>query len=213
MKLILTILLLAASCSPAVRAQVTADKQIGSGPAMTDDLKGKLQLTASVIEKKHHCSNFVGFRVRLTFKNVGKSPAILDKRSLVAGLTVSRDLEAAAAKQYEIDSHYDFFGSGDYFDVDPSDMANFVILKPGEVFTVDTGVGSFWVANGTPPPKGYLNAGTHYLQLKVATWTYFADPAPISRKWSDKGFLWSEGLSSPPIPFTVEVDRQSPDCR
>jgi hypothetical protein len=213
MKLIPTILLLAISCLSTVHAQVTTGTGVRSGPAITADSKGPLQLSASVIEKKHHCSDFVGFKVRLTFKNVGKRPIILDKRSLVARLTVSRDLEAAAAKRYEVERRYDSFGLGDYFDVDPSDMSNFIILKPGEDYSLDTGVGSFWVADGAPPLKGYLNAGTHYLELKVVTWTYFTGPAPLSRKWADKGLLWIEGLSSPPIPFTVEVDHQSPECR
>jgi hypothetical protein len=212
MKRLPIILLLAAICSSVAGAQVTTGTDVGRGVSATADAKARLQVAASIIDKKHHCANFMGFGVRLTFKNVGERPILLDKRSLVARMTVSRDPEAAAAKRHEIDSHFEYFGSGDYFSADPSDMSNFITLKPGEEYALDRGLSSFWVADGTPPPKGYLNAGTHYLQLKVATWTYFADPAPFSRKWSDKGVLWSEGLVSPPIPFTVEVDRQIPEC-
>lgn len=200
MKLLSAILLLAALCPLAARAQAKADKE------------PRLRLTASIVEKKHHCSNFVGFTVRLTFENAGAKPILLDKRSLVSGLTVSRDPEEAAAGRHEVESRPEYFGSGDYFDVDPSDMSNIIKLKPGETYAIDRGIGSFWVAEGTPLPEGYLNAGTHYLQVRVATWTYFADPATFRQKWSNKGFLWTEGLSSVPIPFTVEVARQSPEC-
>jgi hypothetical protein len=213
MKRILTLFLLAALYSPAVIAQVTAGEDVGSGVSVKANPKARLQMTARVIEKKHHCANFVGFTVQLTFKNVGERPVLLDKRSLVARLTVSRDLEAVTAKRHEIDRHHDSFGLGEYFSVDPSDMSNFVTLKPGEDYSLETGVGSLWVAEGAPPPKGYLIAGTHYLQLKIVTWTYFADPAPFSSKWSDHGFLWTEGLVSQPVAFTVEVDKRSPECR
>jgi hypothetical protein len=165
--------------------------------------KAKLQLTTSIVEQNYHCSNYVGFKVRLMFKNVGTEPVILDKRSFIYGKMVSRDLEAVAAKQYETEGRYDLFDPA-YFNVDPSDMSNFIVLKPGEVYAFNDGVGSFWIDAGTPPRKGHLNPGTHFLQLKVSTWSYFTDANPFHQKWRDKGVLWSEGIISEPMPFTVE---------
>jgi hypothetical protein len=211
MKLTLALLLLALSCASTVLAQTIPDKKAENSPAKQDNSKAQLQLTTSVVERKHQCYNFMGLKVRLAFKNIGSAPIILDKRSFILGIMVSRDPEAAAAKQYETTGRYDLF-DGAFFNVDPSDMSNFLVLKPGEVYEKDEGVGSFWIDDRTPPRKGYLKTGTHFLQIQVNTWSYFTDSKLFEKKWRDKGVLWLELMTSLPMPFTIEKDSSLPIC-
>jgi len=87
---------------------------------------------------------------------------------------------------------------------EPSGMLSFVTLKPGETYGFDAGVGSFKVYSDEGKlPAGRLGRGTHYLQVKVSTWSYLKDPVPFRRKWMSHGLLWYEGLTSQPMPFTV----------
>jgi hypothetical protein len=212
MKLIIMFLLLAVGCSPIVCAQAADNKKPDGGLARPPASKAQLQLSTSLVERKHHCSNLMSLRVKLTFKNTGSEPIILDKRSFIGAEMVSHDLEAAAAKQYETTARYDLF-DGAFFAVDPSDMSNFIILKPGEVYEKTRGLTSLWLDDATPPREGYLSPGTHYLQIIVSSWSYFTDPKPLQKRWSDKGVLWLEGLTSLPMPFTVENDPSRPPCQ
>lgn len=142
MKLIPTLLLLAVSCTLMVRAQSMSGQKAESSQAEQADSKAQVQLTTSIVERKHHCSTFMGLKVLLTFKNTGSVPIIRDKRSFIIGFMVSRTVEAAEAKQYETTGRYDLF-DGAFFNVDPSDMSNFIILKPGEVYEKTEGLAPF----------------------------------------------------------------------
>lgn len=214
MRLIAAFMLLAASYAPSALAQSKPAGRTDSRSAEQSkqpDSEARLQFTASIVERRHVCSNFMGFRkVRLTFKNVGGVPVILDKRSFLVGSMVSRDLEAAAAKQYQATIRY--FDDGAYFNVDPSNMSTFVVLKPGEVYEKVDGVGSFFIDDQAPAPKGRLSPGTYFLQIKVSTWSYFADSEPFRERWKDKGILWLELMTSEPMPFTAEKNPSLPPC-
>ena len=63
-----------------------------------------------------------------------------------------------------------------------------------------------------PFPEINLRGGTHLLQIAVGTWPYVADPEPIQREWKGKGFLWTDGLLSEPMPFTVDKDEPITKC-
>jgi hypothetical protein len=211
MKLIPTLLLLAVSCTPMVSARSMPNKKAESSQAEQVDSKAQLQLTTSLVERNHHCSTFMGLKVLLTFENTGSVPIIFDKRSFIIGKMISRTVEAAEAKKYETTVRYDLF-DGAFFNVDPPDMSNFIILKPGEVYEKTRGIGSFRVTTETPPPLGYLNPGTHYLQIQVNTWSYFTHSVHFEKLWSDKGVLWLKLMTSMPMPFTAEKNLSVAEC-
>lgn len=202
-RLLAMLLLLASGCVSAVRPALATVRQRTPRPMKSVAKEPGLQLTTDVIERKESLGRYVGFNLRLTFKNVGGTPIILDKEFFLVRLLVSRDPAAAAAKQYESVSTYDYMGAVPPR-IEPSGVSDFVTLKPGEAHTFDTGVGSVKVHGGEGAPlKGELGRGGHYLQLEVSTWSYMADPAPFRRKWKRQGFLWYEELISQPMPFTV----------
>jgi hypothetical protein len=205
MKLRLTaiLLLLASGCVFEASPAVVTVRQGDHRPTKTAGVEPRLQLTTDIIERKEYLRQYVGFTLRLTFKNVGGTPIILNKDCFLLKLLVSRNPEAAAAKQYESVSTFDYMGAV-HPRSEPAGVSDFVTLKPGEEYTYDTGVGSLKVHGGEGEPlKGELGRGKHYLQLGVSAWSYMADPAPFRRKWRKQGFLWYEELVSQSMPFTV----------
>ena len=206
------ILLFALSCSPIVCAQATGNKKTGNSAHRTK-AETRLQLTTSVTDQVFCAPENLVLGLRLTFRNIGKEPVILNKRILFGGLMVSRDLKAAAARKYETSLRYDLFG-GDESESGlnpPTDLSNFVILSPGEQYELADRV-SVWTNDVTPQTGNNLRDGTHFLQIEVGTWPYIIDPKPYHKKWKGKGFLWSQGLTSQPMPFTVMKDRQIIKC-
>lgn len=129
---------------------------------------------------------------------------------------VSRNLDDAAAKKYALSIRYSDFdpGPGDGFYT--PDLSRFVLLRQGrgirirgEHFFPD----SFSLrAPARPFPENNISEGTHLLQVVVCTWPYVADPKPIRKEWKGKGFLWTAGLLSEPMPFTVDKDEPITKC-
>ena len=52
--------------------------------------------------------------------------------------------------------------------------------------------------------KDDLRPGAYFLQVRVATWFYFADPNEYRELWRNEGYLWSENMTSEPMPFKIE---------
>jgi hypothetical protein len=217
MKLVTLFLLFTLSCTP-VSIQATTGRKVSPRVADRTDSKARLQLTTSITKEVSCHPQHLSLTLRLTFRNIGNEPIILDKKSSVIGRhLVSRSLTAAAANKYEEDTRYESFNAdeiGFRFDP-PADMSNFIVLGPGETHTIEdprTRV-SFDVYEGTSDDKDSLRFGTHFLQIIVPTLFYPPSvAADLRARWRDKGFLWSEPLTSLPMRFEIEKDRQIIKC-
>lgn len=172
----------------------------------------RLQLTTSIVRARSCFKGHLGLELRFTFKNVGGQPVIIDKRSVISRALVSRSLSAATSKKYEQTIRADQWGL--YFAVDPSDMSNLVMIQPGEAYDLETGQTrvSLQVSEDMQESKSGLPPGSYFLQVEVTTWTYLEDPRRFKKAWSDKGYLWSEGLTSQPMAFAVEQNRPIVKC-
>jgi hypothetical protein len=198
-------------------ANITAMKIESAAPAPRNSLapsaaKARLKLTTSIVRERSCFPAHLGFELRFTFRNIGNEPVIVDKRSIITRTLISRSLTALASKKYEQVIRSDQWGL--YFAVDPSDMSNLVIIQPGEGFDLETGQTrvSLHVRKGRRESKGNLPPGSYFLQVEVATWTYLQDPTTYKKTWSEKGYLWSEGLTSEPMSFVVEQNRPIEKC-
>ena len=217
MKLILTCLLSALLCTPAAFAQRVPGENGRTESGAQTTARGQLQLTTSIIKHWSCGPGNLSLALKLSFRNAGTEPVILSKRILMGGLMVSRDLDDAAAKKYELSLRYtDYSAEPGFGFKSPTDLSAFSILRPGEVYeseehvSVPTHLGEQPAAD---PRRGLqLSDGTHYLQITVGTWPYVAPAAPLRRKWRDKGLLWSQGLVSSPMPFTVDRNQPAIPC-
>ena len=208
MRLISTLLILVGTSAGIILAQTTTDSR---NHALFRNLpKARLQLTTSILERKSCSRDHFGLRLRLTVRNVGEEPVILHKQRAISRIMVSINLAAASKKQYEQDLRYDdpTASSG----LDSPLFSDFTIVKPGELVEFEEPV-SVYLFNEKRKAERFLNEGIHFLQVDVGSWPYIADPTAFRKKWSDKGYLWFEGLTSDPMPFTIEKDRPVVKCR
>lgn len=209
MKRLVCILFLTVSSWTAV-AQSSQLGQNNNAP----EPEAKLELSTRVIEQRYTVesgSKLERMMLELIYTNVGKRPILLDKKSsLIHTRLVSRNLKDAAAKKYvhAVYSHFismqDFRVAGFRYEDPP--RSEFVKLQPGESYRLNQEV-HFSLFDGTKETKDDLRPGKYLLQVRVATWYYFADIEKYSKAWQDDGYLWSRDITSTPMPFTIEKRR------
>src|ERR1041385_8583984 len=189
MKSILPLFLLVLSSANAVCSQTVVTKNAHGKP--------QLELVTRIVEQHSCATHNLGFTMRFIVRNTGGLAVILDRNILISNVMVSRDSRSAATRRYEQELRYDLFDAPKSA---PADLSNFVILSPGNVYEFEDRV-SVTVNDGSPLFKVGLGPGTHFLQVGVATWYYRSDPIVFAKQWRDKGYLWSNALTSLPMPF------------
>lgn len=214
MKVLQVLLLMCLSCT------ITINAQTGSGSGgieMTvgeDSLHAQLQLTTSVGAQRYCSNGKLLFTLRLNFTNVGKESIVLDKRSsVIPKYTVSRSAKAAAEKKYEMKVHrlIGLDSAGLSYD-SILDESHFVTLKSGESYSLNEGF-SLPVYHGTDNKEDSLRAGNYVLQIAVSTWYYPRVSNVKGREqWRQKGYLWSDAVTSLPMSFKVEKNRSVVEC-
>ena len=151
-------------------------------------------------------SAFLRWTLVLTYTNVGPRPILLDKTSsFIYRAMVSRNLKSASAKKYEYDhsSFYaDFRAAGVRTESAPEEAA-FVKLNPGESYSLEKDFG-VQLYDGTKDNEDLLRTGNHFLQVGVMTWYYLYPADTYREQWRDKGYLWSQNMTSMPMPFLVK---------
>jgi|GEM_PF-3300554 len=192
---------------------MTLDQTIGNTRSHTlfqNLAKGQLELNTTILEQKSCSLDHVGFKLRLTLRNVGKGRVILHREKAISRIMVSGNLAGAATKRYEQEQRFDDPGAVTGFDT-PT-LSNFTMLEPGEGINFEESV-SVYLFKAKRRTEQFLRKGTHFLQVDVASGPYIADPAPFRSDWSEKGYLWFEGIISEPMAFTISNDRQITQCR
>jgi hypothetical protein len=174
-----------------------------------------LRLTTRIV-KERYCSDigssFLEWTLNLTYTNIGNRPVLLDKKSTwIYRSLVSRDLKAASADQYEQAPSSSYGDLSKWGFVSTPNEDSFAVLKPGESFDVEANC-RVSIYDGTPDTEDALHAGNHVLQIRVATWYYYADPKFYRDKWRSRGYLYSGNVTSLPMPFTIEQQRRFMPC-
>jgi hypothetical protein len=212
MKAISTLMSLVLFCGVAIPCLAIA---VPVGSSRVIEKKAQLELTISIVEQYSCAPDSLTLHLRLTYRNTGSKPIILDKRSvaIVDRHLVSRSLKDAVSRKYAQELRPEDFGANYGIDPhSPPDLSQFVIIRPGNAHEVDDTAGLV-VDDGTPVTKGALRAGPYFLQAEVGTWPYSSDIQPQLRlKWREQGYLWSQSLTSAPLSFAVEKNRPIRKC-
>ena len=168
------------------------------------DATVRLRLTTSIAETHHSMEDgLLNLTLNLNYLNTGARPILLDKKSsLIYRRIVSKNLKAVSACKYLHDISAHLIGAG-LLQAQEPERSEFVTLKPGESVTFKREI-SLSVYDGTKDTKDDLHPGNYILQVRVAAWFYYADPAEWEQKWGNQAYLWSENVTSEPMPFTVE---------
>ena len=204
MKILRPLLILCAACAVTVSAQSTPRS---GGVEMTqglDPLYAQLELTTDLIELRYCSNDSIQFVLRLNFSNKGKEPVILEKRSRsVSRLLVSRTFENAIKKKYEFT--VERLGGYDPANAVPYE-SNFIVLKPGESYRLEQ--------VERLHDRRSMRAGHYVLQMVVQNWPYFTSSNIEWRdRWRNKGYLWTDGITSVPMPFMVARKTTIMECR
>lgn len=171
-----------------------------------------LQLSTSVTEERYSMERstpLLRLTLNLTYSNIGHELILLDKKSsLIYRKLLSSSLKAAFKEKYQYDEVSSFIDvrsmqSAGMRLQDFPDRAAFIAVKPGESYTVSEPI-ILRLSDGTRDTADYLRPGSYYLQLRVATWYYIANPEIYREKWRDDGYLWSQDITSQPMPLTIK---------
>lgn len=192
----------------AVKAQKPDCVPITTAPR---DQAVRLQLTTSIAEARYsieYGSRSLLLTLNLDYQNVGTRPILLDKKSSrVYRKIVSKNLKALGACKYLYDASSHSIGveamKAAGFRFTEPEKSEFVTLDPGKYLRLEREI-MLSLYDGAKDTKDDLHPGNYVLQVRVAAWFYYADPAEWEQKWGNQAYLWSENVTSEPMPFTVE---------
>lgn len=179
------------------------------------DQQDQVQLSTTILNQQY-CfdgdSRRLQLALRLTFRNVGTIPILLDKASSTIDKTlISRNVKAANARKYVDESSY-------YYNLRKVGVREalpaksfFITLNPNEAYSIDTDLGLL-LYDGTKDSRDDLYPGSYFLQINVWTWYYPLPPKTYREEWREQGLLWSKTTTSQPMPFTVVKQVKVADC-
>lgn len=208
MKYLSFLLFVCLACVMSADAQLAADQNPVLMDSGADKHHADLQLTTSVIDQRYCNDGRVNFRLRFNFRNGGGETIVLDKRSsIVPRFTVSRNAQLAAAGKHKMVVEYLLGIDGQLLSLDPvPDEHQFVVLKSGDSHAEDH---AFII----PSNDRKLSPGNYVLQLSVLTWHYArASNIEWRNKWRDKGYLWTNSVTSIPMVFTIQRQPSLEKC-
>jgi hypothetical protein len=201
MKILHLLLILSVACAVTVNAQSPS-----RGVEMTqgqDPFYAQLEFTKNLIELRYCSDDSLQFVLRLNFSNKGKNPVILYKRYRSgAGFFVSRTFENAIKNKYQ-------FTVESLSGFDPADSvpdeSNFAVLKPSETYSLEQVVRLY--------NRKSMGTGHRVLQMVVPNWPYFMSSNIEWRdRWRNRGYLWTDPLTSVPMPFMLAKKATIVEC-
>jgi hypothetical protein len=201
-------------CALTVNAQTDTDRGGVKMSQGLDPLYAHLELNTDLIKLQVCSGDRLRFTMRLNFTNKGENVVILDKRSTaITQYMMSRNFKNAIKKKYEIKVpiFFGLDGVGMTMDSVP-DESQFVVLKPSETYSPIRVLTT--VFGDDSDGDGFRRfRELNFLQMEVLTWYY---PRASNIKWRDqwqtKGYLWSDPITSIPMPFKVENNTPVVNC-
>jgi hypothetical protein len=197
--------------------QVIAQTQANiSNPAV--DVQLKIQ-----IKEQRYCSaSKLQMDLSLNFINTGKDRLMFFKDGhRIAAYKVSRTLENALAKKYELD--VELFGSKMFYTKDFLDISPlidtptppddyFIVIPPGEVYRSEELLTILLEVNASTKQPD-LPEGEHFLEVTLVTWPDIAaSPDKFRERWKEYGYLYSKGIISAPVSFTFFNNTKTVRC-
>jgi hypothetical protein len=177
---------------------------------------GALKVTTRVLEQDYCTNGDVRMSLRFRYTNNGRESIILPKYSFeYFGYTISRSEKEAARHRHEMVAHISLETIIDQpFPTrgrEPSPQ-RFIILEPGQSYEVDTrpSRADFFMHRLSDQ---HLRKGRHVLRLNVSTWNEsIALARELAIVWRQYGVLWWEGITSEPMPFTIDEPSSRVKC-
>lgn len=197
--------------STVVDAQTASSKDGVLMSVGEDAHHAKLKLTTSIVDEHYCADGRLHYSLSFKFTNAGQQSVILDRfRPVVSGYMISGSERAASARKFQAHARtllgLDEEGMDSQSNLDES---RFIVLELGNSYEVTE---KFSLSIKDHQGRR-LRSGRHFLQVVVLTW-YHPRTSNIEwrEKWRQKGYLWSDSLSSDPMPFVVPNRLSVSDC-
>lgn len=203
---------------------------LGQTPKVRAELGAKLEAITSVLNQ-HACIDESGsdsqgkktwavrvdLELSIKYINVGQYPIILDKSNgTVGGQHISRSEQDAQTKKYEYVSLLDWLvtGSNPRKEDDEKPSASFIILNPREEYP---GKSETRLLIIQPEQYDLFSSGIHFLTLGM--WTQGGtlheanDIDELRTRWKKHGYLWTEGVTTNPMPIQLPKLESLKPCK
>ena len=176
--------------------------------------EGKLELTTELINQDYCIGDAdldgVSLKLRLRYRNIGSTPIILHKHSTTVYEVFVRK---SPDGEIETSAQLHYVSEGPLKVGEPS-LKSFVILKPQDSYLTETIIRVFVTRDETAHFPGAVSAGDHYLQVTIGTGIGSSETEGVlRRKWQAYGLLWTQPVTSKPMKFTIDKNRNVLDCK
>lgn len=181
--------------------------------------KPPLELSVQIVSQSYceinEKSAVLELQLKLRFRNVGKQKLILYK-----GHDLFFQSKILSAPENASGPYGVWLVNSRYFDeeIEPIDQPSpgkvFLTLSSGKTWVKDMTIGIGIVDAGVERGDSSIRPGDHTLQLIVSMWYKSRLLAQkLREQWLKIGLLWSDPLSSVPIPFGVQKPRIMAPCK
>jgi len=183
--------------------------------------RSDLQLEIRVIAQRYckavgDVTDNMKMELELRYTNLGKDRLILYKYSYnILRFSVSRNVEDALAKRFEVDATQTFYTDDSVLKIDDREFDKyFVILLHNESYRTTAEIVMPVSRDNSLRKPSDLSDGEHVLQVWVSTWPGNAEtsPADLKEKWRYLGMLWSKSVVSLPTRFEIQRPYQVERC-
>ena len=181
--------------------------------------KPPLELSVQIVSQSYCAINeqyaVLELQLKLRFRNVGKQKLILYKGHDLFFQSKILSAPGNASGPYGV-----WLVNSRYFDeeIEPIDQPSpgrvFLTLSSGKTWVKDMTIGVGVVDASIERGDSSIRSGDHTLQLIVSMWYKSRALAQkLREQWQKIGLLWSDPLSSVPIPFGVQKPRIMAPCK
>lgn len=175
----------------------------------------QLQLSTTTIREEYCDTDHLRLKLRFRFTNSGSETLILFKYSTAIFREMfSRSYKDAMERRYiqDVEPFVDPIISEPIESAIPNEQL-VISLKPGESYEIDDDF-HVLVFNGTKDTADYLRPGKYFLQIEVPTWWWSQPKAAMLReRWRKYGLLWSDDLTSLPMPINIQKSPSVVRCQ
>ena len=207
--LVLSVLVLLSTVGDAQTGSSKGEVLMSAGE---DRYHAKLKLTTSILDEGYCAEERLHYSLLFKFTNVGVQKIVLDRfKPVVSQYMVSGSEGAASSRKYEAHAWTQLSLDEEAMDGRSNlDESRFIVLEAGNSYEVKERFSlSLQDDRGRP-----LRAGKHILQVVVLTWYHpRASNIEWREKWRQKGYLWSDSVSSDPMAFMVPNRRHGSGCK
>jgi hypothetical protein len=176
--------------------------------------KAKLLFTTDISEQQYCSKREMVLRLKVTYKNIGTVPIILDKRISWFINWKTKRISGKMKRNFKSTTTPSDLTINEHFKGELPEEESFIVLKPNEEYSyIQKGGNIVRLYDGDDEETDRLREGKYTIQYSAYTWYYsLSSFNEYRQKWKNKGFLWSKNITSKPMLFEVQENTVTSKC-